>query len=65
MAMQDTDPAPLIRIDLAISKANNTKFEKWAMQQDGQMAWAMNQIRRGRDEREAMRTTIEELTEQI
>ena len=52
-----------IEADLAISKANNAKFEKWAIQQDSQITWAINQIRGG-EKREVMRT-IEELTEQI
>ena len=66
-AQREMDPASLICIeaDLAISKANNVKFDKWAIQQDGQIVLATNQIHKGRDEREAMRTAIEELTEQI
>ena len=35
------------------------------MQQDGQKSWATTQIKEGKDEREAMRMAIEELSEQL
>ena len=50
--------------ELTISKQRGISCERWAIKHDAQLSWNTDKINEGRDERAAMRTTIEELSEQ-
>ena len=54
-----------IEADLTISKSNDVTYEKWAIKHDAQLKWATSKIRQGDDEREAIKTSLEKLLEQI
>ena len=52
-------------IDLAICKANISSLDLQAIQQSSKLEWMQQQLHRAREEKEAMETTIEELTNQV
>ena len=54
-----------INIDVAICKAYVTRLELQAVQHDAQLDWAQQEFRRTQEESNAMKTSIEELTNQV
>ena len=52
-------------INLAICKANISSLDMQAIKQSSKLEWMQQELHRAREEKEAMETTIEELTNQI
>ena len=59
--------AMLAWIEAEITTANNrgVRCEKWGITHEAQISWALQKLEEVRSERDNLRTTIEELTEQV
>ena len=59
--------AMLARIEAEITLSANRGIccEKWGITHEAQISWVTMKIEEARNEREAMKTTIEELFEQV
>ena len=57
----------LARIEAEITTATNRGIlcEKWGITHDAQISWATQKIEEARSEREMMKATIQELSEQV
>ena len=64
---RESTTAMLAQIEAEIISATNRgiRCEKWGLTHDAQISWAMQKLEEARNERDAMRTTIEELSEQV
>ena len=52
-------------IDLTICKTNISSLEMQAIQQASKLEWMQQELRLAREEREALETTVEELSNQV
>ena len=59
--------AMLARIEAKITISTNRgiQCEKWGITHEAKISWATQKIEEARNERKAMKATIEELTEQV
>ena len=63
----ESTTAMLATIEAEITSATSRgiRCEKWVLTHDAQISWATQKLEEARNERDAMRTTIEELSEQV
>ena len=54
-----------IEAEITISNNCGINCEKWTIKHDAPLSWARERIQEARNEREGMKVTIEELTEQL
>ena len=64
---RESTMAMLARIEAKITISTNRgiRCENWGITHEGKISWATQKIEEARNKREAMKATIEELTEQV